>query len=206
MNEGKHALPPGWSSTPSAWSERRWLLGLAAVGLCAAVCISLYQLGLVPALWDPVFGAHSSYLVTHSRISRLLPFPDGLLGIPGYLCDLVFGSIGGAERWREKPWAVLAFSLVITGLALVSLLLTIAMGVMVHAYCFVCLVSASCSALIFGLGIGEVLPTLQHLARVRARAGNWHAVWSAVWGQSARATHRTERDQRREHSLRGAVQ
>jgi uncharacterized membrane protein len=180
------AEPPGWSYNPSAWRERRPLIALAALGFCAAVYTALYQLGIVPHLWDPFFGEHSSYLVTHSKISKLLPFPDGVLGIPGYLADLVFGSLGGSDRWRTRTWAVLAFAATISGLAMVSLLLTITMGVMVHAWCTVCLVSASVSTLIFGLGIGEALPALQYLKRVYERDHTLGSVWRALWGARKR--------------------
>lgn len=162
------------------------MLVLAALGFCAAVYTALYQLGIVAHLWDPFFGEHSSYLVTHSKISRLLPFPDGVLGVPGYLGDLVFGALGGADRWRTRPWAVLAFAGTISGLALVSLLLTITMGVMVHAWCTVCLVSATVSTVVFGLGIGEALPALQYLKRVYERSHEMGAVWRALWGLGER--------------------
>ncbi|MBF6590672.1 MAG: hypothetical protein IVW57_09095, partial [Ktedonobacterales bacterium] len=74
------AIPPGWSYNPSGPAARRVLLALAGVGLLNALYIALFQWGVIPHLWDPVFGAHSSFLVTHSRVSRLLPFPDGTLG------------------------------------------------------------------------------------------------------------------------------
>lgn len=190
--------PPGWSYNPSSWRERRPLLGLAALGLCAAVYTALYQLGVVPHLWDPFFGDHSSYLVTHSKISTLLPFPDGVLGVLGYLCDLIFGSLGGADRWRSRPWTVLAFASTITALGMVSLLLTITMGVMVHAWCTVCLVSASVSTLIFGLGVGEALPALQYLKHVCERGGHrFDIVWRALWGLSEQS--------RREPQIRAAL-
>jgi divalent metal cation (Fe/Co/Zn/Cd) transporter len=50
-----------------------------------------------------------------------------------------------------------------------------------HAWCTVCLVSALVSTLIFGLGIGEALASLQRLARVRLEQG-WAGAWRALWG------------------------
>lgn len=184
MNE--KSTPPGWSYNPSAWSERRWLVALAAIGFAAAFYTGFYQLGIIPHLWDPFFGSHSSFLVTHSKVSKILPFPDGLLGIPGYACDLIFGSLGGADRWRARPWVVLAFSATISGLVVVSVLLTITMGVLVQSWCTVCLVSATVSTLIFGLGIGEALPTLQYLKRVYLRSHSLGHVWHALWGLGPR--------------------
>ena len=159
------------------------LVALAALGFAAAWYTSFFQLGIVPHIWDPFFGSYSSYLVTHSKVSRILPFPDGLLGLLGYGFDLIFGSIGKDDRWRSMPWAVLVFAATITGLGVVSVLLTITMGVMVRDWCTVCLVSASVSAVIFGLGIGESLATLQYLERVYLRSRSWRRVWSALWGR-----------------------
>jgi hypothetical protein len=93
--------PPGWSYNPSAWKERWPLICLAAVGFLAAVYTALAQLGIVPSMWDPLFGSASSYAVTHSFISKRLPVPDGVLGVVGYTGDLVFGSSGGDNRWRR---------------------------------------------------------------------------------------------------------
>ena len=178
------AAPPGWSYNPCAWSERLPLVCLAALGFCAAFYTGFYQLGIIPHIWDPFFGEHSTYLVTHSKVSKILPFPDGLLGIPGYFFDMLFGSLGGPDRWRTKPWAVLAFAGTISGLGLVSTLLTITMGVLVHSWCTVCLVSASVSWVIFAMGIGEALAPLQYLKREYVRTRSLHAVWRALWGQA----------------------
>lgn len=178
--DSREETPPGWSYNPSAWHERRWLIGLAIIGFCAAVYTALEQLGVVSAMWDPFFGSASSYAVTHSFISKLLPIPDGLLGVLGYACDLIFGSLGGDDRWRSKAWATLIFAAVISGLGVVSLALTILQGTVIGHWCTVCLVSATVSTLIFGLGIGEALPTLQYLARIRVAEG-WAAAWQALW-------------------------
>lgn len=173
--------PPGWSYNPSAWKERRWLLALAVIGLAAATYTSLAQLAVVQ-LWDPFFGSHSSYLVTTSAISRILPFPDGLLGIVGYCADLIFGGLGGQDRWRRAPWLPLIFGLAILGLGIVSLLLTIAMGVYILHWCTVCLVSATVSTLIFGLGVGETLASLQLLTRAWLETHSLATVWRTLLG------------------------
>jgi uncharacterized membrane protein len=175
-------VPLGWSYNPSAWRERRLLIVLAGVGFIAALYTALSQLGVFPIMWDPFFGSASSHAVTHSFISRLLPVPDGLLGVFGYVCDLIFGSLGGDDRWRTRAWATLIFALVITGLGVVSLALTILQGTVIGHWCTVCLISAAVSTLIFGLGIGEALASLQHLARVRVAQG-WAQTWRALWGE-----------------------
>lgn len=173
--------PPGWSYNPSAWRERWLLLALATLGLLAALYTALSQLGVVGAMVDPFFGSASSYAVTHSEIARLLPVPDGVLGVVGYCCDFVFGAIGGERRWRIRPWVVLLFALVILALGVVSLALTILQGAVIGSWCTVCLISAAVSTLILGLGIGEALASLQYLALVRMKAGG-AAAWRALWG------------------------
>ncbi len=171
-------FPPGWTYNPSAWSDRRWLVGLAVIGLLAALYTALEQFGVV-TLWDPFFGSQSSYMVTHSAIERLLPIPDGALGALGYVADLVFGASGGVARWRRRPWLTLLFGLTILALGVVSLALTIIQGTVVQHWCTVCLISAAASTLIFGLGIGESLASLQLLARVHAQG---RSVWQAICG------------------------
>lgn len=197
--KGPADIPPGWSYTPSSWSERRPLIALAALGFCAAFYTGFYQLGVIPHMWDPFFGSHSTYLVTHSKVSKILPFPDGLLGIPGYFCDMLFGSLGGRDRWRTMPWAVLAFSATITGLGVVSTLLVITMGVLVHSWCTVCLVSASVSILIFGLGIGEALPSLQYLQREYLATHSLRHTWRVLWGLSREEPARTGQGRHDQH-------
>jgi uncharacterized membrane protein len=177
-------IPPGWSYNPSAWRERWPLICLAAIGLLAALYTALSQLGVLPTMADPFFGSASSYIVTHSAISRLLPVPDGLFGVAGYLGDLVFGSLGGEDRWRSRPWVVLMFAIVIVLLGIVSLVLTILQGTVIGHWCTVCLISAAVSTIILGLGIGEALATLQYLALVRLERGASNA-WRALIGNGA---------------------
>lgn len=179
--QGYRDTPPGWSYNPSAWRERWLLLTLAAIGLLAALYTALSQLGVVGAMVDPFFGSASSYAVTHSAIARLLPVPDGVLGVVGYCCDLVFGALGGERRWRTRPWVVLIFALVILALGVASLALTILQGAVIGSWCTVCLISAAVSTLILGLSIGEALASLQYLALVRMKAGG-AAAWRALWG------------------------
>lgn len=185
-------IPPGWSYNPSAWRERWLLICLAAIGLLAALYTALSQLGVFPTMVDPFFGSASSHMVTHSAISRLLPVPDGLFGVAGYLCDLVLGSLGGEDRWRSRPWAVLTFAVVVVLLGIVSLVLTILQGTVIGHWCTVCLISATVSTIILGLGIGETLATLQYLALVRVERGATE-VWRAVMGTSRARTVETQR-------------
>jgi uncharacterized membrane protein len=178
------AIPPGWSYNPSDPKVRHWLLVPEVLGLATAIYITLFQFGAIPPIWDPFFGIQSSYLVTHSSVAHIVPFPDAALGVVGYLCDIIFGLIGGPDRWRAKPWAALLFVGTIAGLAVVSTLLVITMAVFVQHWCTLCLLSAVCSIIIFSVGFGEALPVLQYLKRVWVRTRAVGTVWQAIWGRA----------------------
>lgn len=47
--------PPGWSYNPASWGQRLPLVGLAAVGFVIAGYLSLYQFGVIPSVWEPLF-------------------------------------------------------------------------------------------------------------------------------------------------------
>ncbi|HKS70534.1 MAG TPA: vitamin K epoxide reductase family protein [Ktedonobacterales bacterium] len=155
--------PPGWRYNPSALSERLPLVALALIGCAIAIYLTLYQLGMVRQVWDPVFGSASSARVTGSALARRLPIPDASLGALGYAADAVLGAIGGPDRWRRLPWLALAFGVVIAGMGCAAVLLVIAQGAILRAWCMLCLCSAAISIVIACAGLGEPLAALQHL-------------------------------------------
>jgi uncharacterized membrane protein len=120
-------------------------------------------LGIVPAVWEPFFG-DGSRRVLHSGISRLLPVPDASLGAAGYLAEIVTGLLGGPERWRTAPWAVLAFGAVAAGMALADLLLAGFQLFGLRAGCTLCLTSAGISLAVARLAREEVPRAARHLA------------------------------------------
>lgn len=73
-------VPPGWSYNPSEWSERLPIVALASVGFGIATYLTLYQMGLVGAVWKPFF-EDGSLVILNSKVSRLFPIPDGALGL-----------------------------------------------------------------------------------------------------------------------------
>ncbi|HEX6799420.1 MAG TPA: vitamin K epoxide reductase family protein [Ktedonobacterales bacterium] len=157
--------PPGWRYNPSALSERLPLVALALIGCAIAIYLTLYQLGIVRQVWDPVFGSASSARVTGSALAHALPIPDASLGALGYAADVVLGAVGGPDRWRRLPWVVLAFGVVIAGMGCAAVLLVVAQGAVLHAWCLLCLCSAAISIVIACAGLGEPLAALQHLRR-----------------------------------------
>src|SRR5688572_7496929 len=112
-------IPPGWDYNPSSWSDRMPLIIIALVGFLIALYLGLYQLEILPTVWEPFFG-NGSEEVLNSFISKAFPVPDALLGAFGYVLDVVTGIIGKTDRWKTKPWIVILFGIAVGPLGLVS--------------------------------------------------------------------------------------
>ena len=170
--------PPGWSANPSTWSQRLPIVALSLVGAGIAGYLALYQLRVIPSVWEPFFG-DGSRVILNSSVSRVLPIPDAALGVFAYLLDAVTGAIGGRARWRTLPWMVIGFGLAVGPLGAVSILLVILQPMQFDAWCTLCLASAAVSLAMIGPALDEVLASLQHLQRVRRSGGSG---WRAFWG------------------------
>ena len=177
-----HHIPPGWSYNPSEWPERVLLIACALAGLGIAMYLSLYQLGVLSSVWEPLFG-NGSRVVLHSGIARLVPIPDALLGAFGYLVEVIAGVIGGSDRWRAMPGIVLLYGFTVGALGMISILLVIFQPVLFHAWCTLCLASAAISVNLVGPVMDEVLASLQLLKREHARGC---PVWDILWGRTER--------------------
>lgn len=179
MSAEKHT-PPGWDTNPSAWSERIPIIVLAVVGVAIATYLSLFQFGVIGAVWEPFFG-NGSRKILNSRISHILPIPDAALGASSYLIDAVTGAIGGRERWRTRPWVVVVFGLAVGPLGAISILLVILQPVLYSAWCTLCLLSAVVSLGMIGPAMDEMLASLQYLRVVYENDGSlWHAFWKGT--------------------------
>ncbi len=131
---------------PSAWTKRLPVAALALFGCAIATYLSLFQLGLLPDVWEPFFGNGSRLILKQSAIARWMPIPDAALGALAYLIEAVAECTGGRQRWQIWPDAVLATGLVLVGCQVLWF----------GAYCTLCLASAACSLLIIGLVTPEV--------------------------------------------------
>jgi uncharacterized membrane protein len=145
---------------PAGWPHRLAVAALAALGGCIAAYLAMYQLGLLPGVWDPVFGPASSQAVLTSPLSRSLPIPDALLGAAAYVCEVCLAMLGGRDRWLVHPRLVLAYGVVLAGLALSSLGLVLVQVLVLRSACTLCLTSAGISFVNAGLGRREVLAAL----------------------------------------------
>ena len=177
--EDRIGIPPGWDYNPSAWPQRIPLIILGAVGFLIAGYLSLYQMKLIPNVWEPFFG-NGSVKILNSSVSHILPIPDALLGALGYLADVVFAIVGSKKRWFTMPWAVVVFGIAIGPFGAVSVLLVILQPVMFDAWCTMCLLSAIVSAVMIGPAMDEVLASLQFMKRVKKSGGS---LWKAFWGK-----------------------
>jgi Vitamin K epoxide reductase family len=164
--------PPGFDENPTRWSRRIWLVVLALLGLYVSVYLTLFQIGVFSAVWDPFFRS--------KEVLEFLGFPDAALGVLAYATEVVLLLTGGRSRWRTMPWTALALGVVILSGALVSVLLILMQAFLVGSWCTLCLGSAAISFTIFALGYDEPLAGLRYLGRVRGSDGS---VWRALWGK-----------------------
>jgi uncharacterized membrane protein len=174
------SIPPGWNYNPSIWKRRQPIVIAAGVGFFIATYMGLYQINVIPVVWEPFFGRGSHEVLT-SDISYALPIPDSILGAIVYLIDVVTGSVGGSDRWRTKPWIVFAFGIAIGPLGLTSLVLVILQPVAVGAWCTLCLFTALISIMMIGPAMDEVLASLQLMKRAKREGVS---LWDVFWGKS----------------------
>lgn len=139
---------------------------LAAAGLVIAGYLSLFELGVVGSVWDPVFGDGSRQVLT-SALATSLPVPDAVLGMAAYLGEAVLALAGGPERWRDQPRLVLAYGGLSAALAGTAIGLVAVQALVVHAWCLLCLTSAAISIGAFALAAPEIVATIRHLRRRR---------------------------------------
>lgn len=172
-------IPPSLNFNPSEWRHRLPLVIAAFVGLCIALYLSFYQMHIIGNVWDPFFGNGTKKVLT-SDFSKMFPIPDALLGAIGYLCDIIFGSIGGENRWRTKPWTVLVFGIVVALLALTSIVLVIAQLIILKSACTLCLCSAIISISIVRPAMHEVFASIHYLKEVKHQH---FSVWKAMLGE-----------------------
>lgn len=184
MAQGKNStekaenIPPGWEHNPSRWKDRIPIILLALLGVAIATYLALYQLEILPTVWEPFFGKGSERIL-NSPISHILPIPDAALGAFAYLVDVIAGVIGGTRRWKTMPWIVVVFGIAVGPLGLVSILLVILQPVLFDSWCTLCLASAVISVAMIGPAMDEVLASMQYLKRVK---NNGRSTWKAFWG------------------------
>lgn len=157
-----HEIPPGWSYNPSAWIQRIPIIALGCVGWMISRYLAAYQLGYIDTVWDPVFGEGTFYVIT-SKVARFFPVPDAGLGAFAYTLEALMGCKGGENRWRTMPWMVIAFAILVVPLGIVSIILVISQPILVHHWCFLCLVAACSMLIMVTLTMDEMFAVLHFL-------------------------------------------
>ncbi len=150
--------------SPSRWSVRLLMVGMALLGFAIATTLALYQGGILPTVWEPFFGS-GSRIILHSSVSRLLPIPDAALGALGYLLEVVSGLIGGPERYRTMPRVVIAMGVLVGAMGGAGLLLVLLQAFYFRQFCTLCLASAALSISLVPLAWPEVRAALRERTR-----------------------------------------
>ncbi|HEX7049117.1 MAG TPA: vitamin K epoxide reductase family protein [Longimicrobiales bacterium] len=163
--------PRGWTYNPSSWRQRLPIVGLGVVGMGIAFYLASYQLGLVDEVWDPLFGGGTER-VLESGVAQLFPVPDALLGSIGYALDWIFGLIGGTDRYRSKPWAVVIFGIGIVPFGGVSIALGLAMPAIVGNGCLLCIVSTVISIVMIPPSWDEIWASIEAMRRMMRRGAS----------------------------------
>ena len=185
MTADRHAddrdLPPGWAYNPSAWSQRIPIVVLGFVAMGIALYLAAYHFGWVDSLWDPVFGEGTEE-VLDSDLSHLFPVSDALLGSIGYLIDWVFGLVGGTKRWKTMPWTVIVLGIGIIPFGFTTVALTLSMGSIVGAWCFLCLVNMVFAMVMIPYAWDEIWLAL---LAMRSMMRNGASLWEAFTGRAS---------------------
>ncbi|HEY5630061.1 MAG TPA: vitamin K epoxide reductase family protein [Candidatus Limnocylindrales bacterium] len=157
-------IAAGRAPGPSAWGHRLPVLVLVLVGLAVALDLTLVQLGVL-APWDPVFG-DGTRRVLFSSLARSLPIPDAGLGAAAYAVEAVLLVPGGADRWTTRPGLAAALGLLTLAMAAGGIVLILVQGLVIGAFCALCLASALISIAAAALDLPELRAAL---GRLRSR-------------------------------------
>jgi hypothetical protein len=170
-------VPPGWNYNPSGWLQRAPVIAFAFVGFFIARYLAAYQLGHIPAVWDPFF-PDGTRRILDSQVSLAWPISDAGLGAISYILEALTGFLGDRRRWRTMPWMVILFGILVVPLGVTSIVLVILQPLAVGAWCTLCLVTAAAMLVMISPALDEVIATCQFLLQSR-REGKpfWRTFW-----------------------------
>lgn len=179
-------IPPGWNYSPSSWSQRLPIIGLAFFGFFVARYLAAYQLGHIASVWDPFFGDGTERIIT-SSVSKAWPIPDAGLGAVSYLLEALSGMMGDRRRWRTMPWMVGMFGVLVIPLGGVSIFFIIIQPIMIGTWCTLCLATAAAMVIMLPYSFDEIVAMLQFLLQTK-RQGKplWKTFWQGGASQGAR--------------------
>lgn len=180
-----NSASPPFDYNTSSWRQRVPIAVLGFVGFAIAGYMGLYQWGFIPGVWDPVFGNQSEQVLrseTSLWMERWMLVPDAILGAIAYLGDAIYGLAGSTRRWQTRPWMTILFGFDVIPLGIVSVILVVAQGTVVGAWCFLCLVTAAISVVLIALAYDEVWSCLRFLHYVWTETHDPRTLWDALWG------------------------
>ena len=177
VEEVGHEIPPGWSYNPSSWLQRLPVIKLGIVGMFISRYLAAYQLGYIDTMFDPAFGDGTVEVIT-SKVASFFPVPDAGLGCFAYTLEVLLGLKGGQSRWRTMPWMVISFVFLVVPLGIVSIVLVILQPLLVGAWCFLCLCTATAMMIMIVFAVDELIAVFQFLhLSVKAGNGFWKTFW-----------------------------
>lgn len=150
---------------PSSWQSRLASAGLALVGCGIATYLALFQYGVVEHVWEPLFGRGTIRVLRSDILQPVshalgIPVHDAALGAASYLFEAALALAGGRFRRTTHPYWMLAYAALVVLMGLTSLALILIQGLVLHAWCTLCLVSASLSLMIFVVSWDDLAASL----------------------------------------------
>lgn len=192
MKSDLSLAPKPWDYNPSKWSQRVAVSIVAAIPFFIAVYMGLFQWGLIPTVWDPIFKEGSNLVLTSNVSHKMISWfkiPDSILGALAYLGDIIFAMAGSIRRWQYRPWLVVLFGIDVIPLGIVSAILVVLQGAVVGYWCFLCLVTAVFSIVLVIMAYDEVWSCLLYLYRVWKISKSPKILWNAFWGIPSKEAH-----------------
>lgn len=138
---------------PDAAGRRVAAVVLALAGAGVAGYLAAVQMDAISHAWDPLFGDGTDTVIG-SSVANLLPFPDALLGVLGYLVEAGLILVTATARGRSTRWPGLLLEVEAVGFALAGVGLVAVQAFVVEAWCSWCLASAVLSWAILALTLG----------------------------------------------------
>jgi uncharacterized membrane protein len=131
-------------------SRRQTLALLAVIGICIALYLTLYKIGVIGVLSCSIGSCET---VNTSKWSTLLGLPIAAWGLAAYVALLLIAMVGSGEE-RENSIGISRLLVALSGWSvLFSAWLTYLELFVIHAICIWCLSSAVLWVLIFALSV-----------------------------------------------------
>jgi uncharacterized membrane protein len=134
-------------------SRRQSLVLLSVVGICIALYLTLYKVGVIGVLTCSIGSCET---VNTSKWSMLFGIPIAAWGLAAYVALLVLAMAGSSES-REGSVPIARMLVALAGWSvLFSACLTYLELFVIHAICIWCLTSALLWVVIFAVSVGDL--------------------------------------------------